>query len=131
MKKTLYCNIEEIVRIKATSNSRKNFAANLNRKVFSVRHRTNCNIQGKQGKDCLPPEKIEYLGKQGKDCLPPEKIEYLKQIVFRMFPLTGQELEKSAWSACIVAIDEARGWSFFICTRALYQLLVLSKRAFV
>lgn len=45
-------------------------------------------------------------GKQGKGCLPPEKVDYIRETVLKMYPLEAQETEKGAWNACVVAIDE-------------------------
>ena len=84
------CSMEQVVRIKACSSSRKNFAANINRQIFTTEERSTRNVRGKQGKECLPPDKINYI----------------RQVSFQMFPLSGQETEKSAWNACVIAIDE-------------------------
>ena len=45
-------------------------------------------------------------GKLGKRMLDAEKVEYIKLIAFTMFPLESKETEKTAWNACITAIDE-------------------------
>ena len=67
-----------------------NFAANINRRIFSFTERSNCNVRGKLGKRKLDEEKVEYI----------------KRIAFRMFPLESKETVKTAWNACITAIDE-------------------------
>ena len=72
------------------SSLRKNFAANVNRQVFTIPERASSNVRGKQGKDCLDSKRIEHI----------------KQISFKMYPLESQETEKSTWNACVVAIDE-------------------------
>ena len=67
-----------------------NFAANLNRRLFTVAERTSSNVRGKLGKGMLDPERVKYV----------------KEITFSMFPLESKETEKTAWSACVTAIDE-------------------------
>ena len=66
-----------------------NFAANLNRRLFTVEERTS-NVRGNLGKGMLDPERVKYV----------------KEITFSMFPLESKETEKTAWSACVTAIDE-------------------------
>ena len=72
------------------SSSRMNFAANINRRIFSFTERSMCNVRGKLGKGMLDAEKMEYI----------------KLVAFRMFPLESKETVKTAWNACITAIDE-------------------------
>ena len=67
-----------------------NFAANLNRRLFTVAERIACNVRGKLGKSMLDPERVKYIN----------------EITFSMFPLESKETEKTAWSACVTAIDE-------------------------
>ena len=82
---------EEIERLRGGSTSRMNFASKLNRQLFSVLERRQCNVRGRQGKGQLDPEKVEYI----------------KEVTFRMYPLEEDETERMAWNACIVAIDES------------------------
>ena len=67
-----------------------NFAANLNRRLFSMEERASCNVRGRMGKEMLDPQKINYI----------------QDITFRMFPLENREMEKPSWNNCITAIDE-------------------------
>ena len=67
-----------------------NFAANINRRIFSFTESSMCNVRGKLGKGKLDEEKVEYI----------------KLVAFRMFPLESKETEKTAWNACVTAIDE-------------------------
>ena len=78
------------MRIKNCSSSRVNFAANVNRQVFSIEERSNANVRGRAGKELLNPDKVEYI----------------KSITFKLYPREGKETEKIAWNSCIVAIDE-------------------------
>ena len=43
------------------SSSRMNFAANINRRVFTLEERAIANVQGKAGKALLDPERINYI----------------------------------------------------------------------
>ena len=72
--------IDEIMRIKNTSSSHMNFAANINRRMFSI---TESNVRRS-----WPRESI-------------------KDLTFRLFPLESKAMEKTSWNACITAIDEA------------------------
>ena len=82
---------EEIFRLSRASASRKKFAANLVRKIFTVEERASSNVKGVLGKQKLDTKKLSYVEKE----------------TFRMFPLESKENMKSAWSACVGAIDEA------------------------
>jgi len=85
--------LHPVMRIKCASSSRMNFAANINRQIFTVAERTQCNIRGKLGKGMQDKDKIDYM--------------YIKLIAFRMFPLeSSKETEKAAWNACTTAVDE-------------------------
>lgn len=64
-----------------------NFAANINRRIFTAEERSVSNVRGKLGKD-------------------PDRIQFIKNVTFKLFPLEGKETEKSAWNACVTAIDE-------------------------
>lgn len=86
-----FLSLEEIQRIKNSSSSRMNFAAKLNRQLFSVEERKSCNVRGRQGKSMLDPERIKYV----------------KEVTFRMYPVEEDETDWRAWSACVVAIDES------------------------
>ena len=80
-----------LVKLRHASASRRNFSANVMRKVFSKAEREVSNIRGKLGKSQLDPEKVEYI----------------KTVTFRMFPLDSKESYQAAWATCINAIDEA------------------------
>ena len=67
-----------------------NFAANINRRIFSFTERSMCNIRGKLSKGMLDAEKVEYI----------------KLITVRMFPFESKETVKTAWNACITVTDE-------------------------
>ena len=82
---------DEIARIKSSSTSRMNFAAKMNRHLFSVDERKACNVRGKMGKSMLDPDRIKYI----------------RENAFRLYPLQDNEIDWRAWSACIVAIDES------------------------
>ena len=62
----------------------------MNLMVFSLSERGKCNVLGKQGKNCLPLEKMAYIK---------------EMVLLKMFHLDGQVCEKKAWSAGFVAID--------------------------
>ena len=80
-----------MVRLKMDSSSRKNFAANLVRQLFTEEERAASNVRGKGGKAQLNPAKIDVV-----------RIKAIE-----MWPLESYENEKKAWSDCIKAIDEA------------------------
>ena len=80
-----------LVTTRATSCSRGNFAANLNRQWFNEEERKMSNVRGKNGKRKLSPRKIQKI----------------YQAVFQMYPCSHKESEKGAWAECIKAIDEA------------------------
>lgn len=75
-----YLSVDEILRIKHGSSSRMNFAANINRWIFSFTERSMCNVRGKLGKGKLDEEKVGYT----------------KLVAFRMLPLESKETEKTA-----------------------------------
>lgn len=62
-----------LVKLRHASASRRNFSANVMRKVFSKAEREVSNVRGKLGKSQLDPEKIEHV----------------KTVTFRMFPSAG------------------------------------------
>lgn len=82
---------DTLVKLRHASSSRRNFAANLMRKIFGKAEREVSNVRGKLGKSQLDPDKIDYI----------------KTATFRMYPLDSKESSQSAWAACINAIDEA------------------------
>lgn len=86
-----YLTSDEILRIKSSSTSRMNFAAKMNRHLFSIEERKACNVRGKMGKSMLDPDRIKYI----------------KDVAFKLFPLKDNEIDWRAWSACVVAIDES------------------------
>ena len=73
------------------SSSRKNFAANLVRQLFTVEERASSNVRGKGRKPQLNPVKIDVV----------------RSKTLEMYPLGSNEYEKKVWSDCIKAIDEA------------------------
>ena len=80
-----------LVKLRYASSSRRNFAANVMRKIFVKAEREVSNVRGKLGKSQLDPDKIDYI----------------KMATFRMYPLDSKESSESAWASCINAIDEA------------------------
>ena len=70
--------------------SRANFAAHLNRHIFTLLERKTSNCAGKLGKLRLNPDKLQKI----------------QEACFQMYPLSGSETACSAWKACIVSIDE-------------------------
>ena len=54
---------EEIFRLSRASASRKNFVANLVRRVFTMEERASSNVKGVLGKQKLDPAKIAYVHK--------------------------------------------------------------------
>ena len=79
-----------IMKIRYVSLSRRNFSANLNRKIFTMAERKVSNINGVLGKSKLDPDKVKYI----------------KKVTFQMYPLSSKESEATEWSNCISAIDE-------------------------
>ena len=73
------------------STSRKNFAVNLVRKMFSTQERMTSNCAGKKGKDALDPTRLELV----------------KKHVFSEWPLKPGSDGRKEWKDCIQAIDEA------------------------
>ena len=67
-----------------------NFAANLNRRLFSITERATCNVKGMLGKGKLDEGKVEAIN----------------EITFRQFPLQDKETVEAAWKPCVRAIDE-------------------------
>lgn len=66
---------EEVFHLSRASASRKNFAANLVRKIFTVEERASSNVKGVLGKQKLDPQRSSYVQKE----------------TFRMFPLESEE----------------------------------------
>ena len=66
-----------------------NFAANVNRRVFTTDERLVSNVRGKLGKEISDPDRVQF-----------------KDITFKLYPLEGKKTEKGAWNSCITAIDE-------------------------
>ena len=79
-----------IMNIRYVSSSRRNFSANLNRKIFTVAERKLSNVNGVLGKSQVDPDKVVYI----------------RKVTFQIYPLSSKEIEASAWSNCIAAIDE-------------------------
>ena len=82
---------DTLVKLRHASSSRRNFAANVMRKIFGKAEREVSNVRGKLGKSQLDPAKIDYI----------------QTVTFRMYPLDSTESSQSAWAACVNAIDEA------------------------
>ena len=82
---------EEMISIRISSSSRRNFATNVNRQIFSEEERMTSNVSGTRGKLQLDSAKVAFI----------------KRVAFQQFPLKGEERAKKAWSDCIEAIDEA------------------------
>ena len=80
-----------LLRMRATSCSRANFAANLNRSWFSTEERISSNVRGKNGK---PP-------------LSPRRIQYIHDAIMDLFPPTQTETPQKVWTECVKAIDVA------------------------
>ena len=80
----------EIVRLSRVRSSRQNFAANLNRKLFSEEERVTSNVAGVLGKLKLDVKKVAFIRRE----------------TYRMYPLQSKENEKKVWSDCTAAIDE-------------------------
>ena len=79
---------EDMISIRISSSSRRNFATNVNRQIFSEEERMTSNVSGTRGKLQL-------------------KVAFIKRVAFQQFPLKAEERAKKAWSDCIEAIDEA------------------------
>ena len=79
---------KEIFRLSRAHTSRKNFAANLVRKMFTVEGRASSNVK-------------EVLGKQKLD---PAKISFVQKETFRMFPLESKKNIKSAGVIVLVPL---------------------------
>ena len=77
--------------IRSKSCSRKNYATNLAREVFTVDERSTHNVSGACGKPQLDPDKIEFI----------------KRLSFEHFPLSNSENSHKAWQDCVKAIDSA------------------------
>ena len=80
-----------LVKTRAMSCSRGNFAANLNREWFTVSERKTCNIRGRNGKKQLSPQRVKRI----------------YDAVFQMYPCFQKTSEKEAWAECVRAIDES------------------------
>ena len=83
--------LDQVMRIKNMSSSRMNFAANLNRRLFTEEERAASNVRGKANKQMLDVKTVDYI----------------KKVTFRLYPLESSEKEKTAWNACVIAVDEA------------------------
>lgn len=83
--------LDQVMRIKQASSSRMNFSANLNRWLFTEDERATSNVRGKMNKRMLDAKIVAYI----------------KRVTFRLFPLENSENLEKAWSACVIAIDEA------------------------
>ena len=70
--------------------SRRNFAANLVRQLFSKEIRCISNVAGR-----------------GKAMLDPVKISFVKSTCFEYFPLAGTEKLDDEWQKCVISIDES------------------------
>ena len=77
--------------IRAKSCSRKNYATNLVRELFTVEERCTRNVSGACGKRQLDSERIGLI----------------KRSCFEQFPLSNAENSYKAWQDCVKAIDSA------------------------
>ena len=77
--------------IRSKSCSRKNFATNLARELFTPEERCTSNVAGACGKQKLDPEKVYFI----------------KNSLFEHFPLSSTENSHKAWQDCVKAIDSA------------------------
>ena len=84
-----YMTLAELTSIYNSSSSRRSFATNCVRKLFSEDVWLKSNVNGKAGKERLDPDKIGCL----------------YNTVFQFFPLSGAEIGKAAWADCVRAID--------------------------
>ena len=81
----------KVAAIRARSCSRKNFATNLARELFSYDERCSSNVSGTCGKEKLDTKRMEVI----------------KKFCFENFPLSTTENSYKAWHDCIKAIDTA------------------------
>ena len=77
--------------IRSKSCSRKNFATNLARELFTPEERCTSNVAGACGKQKLDPDKVYFI----------------KNSSFEHFPLSSTENSHKAWQDCVKAIDSA------------------------
>ena len=77
--------------IRSKSCSRKNYATNLARELFSQEERSTCNVSGKCGKGALDAKRTAQI----------------RRSCFEMFPFTNAENHYKAWQECVKAIDTA------------------------
>ena len=80
----------KLITIKNQAVSRRNFAKLLSVHTFSEEERRVSNVNGRQGKQKLSPNRTDEL----------------KAAVFRLYPLEPRENEATAWKDCVRAIDE-------------------------
>ena len=81
----------KVAAIRSKSCSRKNYATNLARELFTMEERCTRNVSGKFGKQQLDPGKIFFI----------------KKSCFEHFPLSNTENSHKAWQDCVKAIDSA------------------------
>jgi len=79
------------LKIRRASSSRKNFAANLVRELFTEEERKTSNVNGRNKKKQLDKGRITSV----------------KTMTFRNWPLDSREDEEKEWKVCVGAIDEA------------------------
>ena len=101
-----YIQLSDLTYIYNNSSSRRNFANNCAKKIFTIEERLNSNVNGKKGK-------------QGFDT---EKIAAIYNTVFQFYPLAGGEDRKRAWSDCVRAIDESSRKIKFNFSRKIHNL---------
>lgn len=80
-----------LIEIASNAKSRPNFAANLNRRIFSEEERRVSNVSGTKRKKKLDPDWIDVI----------------KENVFRYWPFEPGKPKINAWRECIRAIDTA------------------------
>ena len=79
--------------VKTRSCSRKNFCANMTRKLFTKEEMISCNVRGVRGKKTYDKRRMNYI----------------KALTFRHYPEQSQSSDKikSEWQQCVEAIDAA------------------------
>lgn len=81
--------MSRLLAIKSNSCSRENFAANVNKELFSKEERMHSNVKGVLDKMKLNTQKISYIQQQ----------------TFQFFPLMAADNRKQCWARCVRAID--------------------------
>ena len=80
-----------VMKIRANSCSRENFASKLVRTVFTTEERRNSNVSGRCGRTKLDEKRVHQV----------------RELAFRLYPLGASESESRSWATCVRAIDTA------------------------